>query len=86
MRKLQYNGKIIKVEGKTMKNRDKVLVAFLASLGLFSVVQATQYVSTLSGNQKQLLMRVTHVPNQNITVCDGGTIPAASSTRRPNNA
>lgn len=39
-----------------MKMNDKVLVAFLVSMGLFSSVQARQYVSGLSVSQKAVLM------------------------------
>lgn len=38
-----------------MKNNDKVLVAFLVTLGLFSTVQATQYVNSLSSQDKAVL-------------------------------
>lgn len=39
-----------------MKLNDKVLTAFLVSLGLFSAIQATQYVSSLSAKDKQALL------------------------------
>lgn len=39
-----------------MKINDKVLVAFLVSMGLFSSVQARQYVSGLSAGEKAVLM------------------------------
>lgn len=38
-----------------MKNKDKIIAAFLVSLGLFSTAQATQYVSSLSVQDKQVL-------------------------------
>ncbi|HCC47880.1 MAG TPA: hypothetical protein DEQ38_07170 [Elusimicrobia bacterium] len=40
-----------------MKINDKVLVAFLVSMGLFSSVQARQYVSALSAGEKAVLMQ-----------------------------
>lgn len=38
-----------------MHKNDKIIVAFLVSLGLFSTGQATQYVSGLSAKDKQIL-------------------------------
>lgn len=38
-----------------MKNKDKVLAAFLVSLGLFSTIQANMYVGSLSEVEKQTL-------------------------------
>lgn len=36
-----------------MKNKDKVLVAFLIAVGLFSTAQAIRYVGSLSDKQKK---------------------------------
>lgn len=36
-----------------MKKKDKVVVAFLIALGLFSTAQAIRYVSSLSDEQKK---------------------------------
>lgn len=44
-----------------MKTNDKVLAAFLVSMGLFSGVQAVQYVSSLSAKEKQDMMPVTNM-------------------------
>lgn len=41
-----------------MANNDKVIAAFLVSLGLFSTTQATQYISALSAQDKQVLFSV----------------------------
>lgn len=35
-----------------MTNRDKIVIAFLVSLGMFSASQASAYVSSLSSSQK----------------------------------
>ena len=35
-----------------MKTKDKAVVAFLVSMGIFSTVQAMQYVRTLSVGEK----------------------------------
>lgn len=47
-----------------MKNKDKVLVAFLVSAGLFSAFQAKQYVSDLSDQQKNDLVSVEKMSGQ----------------------
>lgn len=39
-----------------MKSRDKILVAFLISMGLFSASQAVQYVRSMPEKQKNALM------------------------------
>ncbi|OGS07107.1 MAG: hypothetical protein A2270_03840 [Elusimicrobia bacterium RIFOXYA12_FULL_51_18] len=41
-----------------MKYNDKIVVAFLVSLGMFSVAQAGQYISTLSSKQKKELVEI----------------------------
>ncbi len=38
-----------------MANKDKIIAAFLVSLGLFSTTQATQYISALSVKDKAIL-------------------------------
>lgn len=35
-----------------MNKRDKIVIAFLVSLGMFSASQASAYVSSLSSSQK----------------------------------
>lgn len=47
-----------------MTNKDKVLVAFLVSAGLFSVFQAKQYISGLSDQQKNALVSVKKISGQ----------------------
>lgn len=44
-----------------MKNNDKILIAFLVSVGLFSFCQAKQYVSNLSNIEKKALIPATKV-------------------------
>lgn len=39
-----------------MNNKDKVLAAFLVSMGLFTSLQAKVYVSSLSDSDKAVLM------------------------------
>lgn len=45
-----------------MKMNDKVLAAFLVSMGLFSSIQAMQYVATLSAGERDQLMTVASAP------------------------
>jgi len=51
-----------------MTNKDKVIVAFLVSAGLFSLTQAKQYVHNLSDTEKQTLKSVTKNPLQKALV------------------
>jgi len=39
-----------------MAKKDKVLVAFLVSMGMFSSAQAAQYVNNLSAKDKSVLL------------------------------
>lgn len=39
-----------------MTNKDKVIAAFLVSLGVFSIAQATIYVKSLSGKERTVLV------------------------------
>lgn len=39
-----------------MTNKDKIIAAFLVSLGALSVSQATQYVSAISQGEKTVLI------------------------------
>lgn len=54
-----------------MTNKDKVIAAFLVSLGLFSVANATKYVISLSGSEKESILSVAATSNGNIIVCTG---------------
>ena len=54
-----------------MTNTDKILAAFLVSLGLFSAANATKYVLSLSGAEKTSLFSVAKTSNDNIIVCEG---------------
>ncbi len=63
-----------------MTNKEKVLITFLVSVGVFSLVEAGQYVRTLSDSQKQALMTVVNTPN--LVVCEGGTLPSTNNNNR----
>ena len=52
-----------------MKMNDKVIIAFLVSMGLFSAGQTTQYVETLSKKEKVSLVML-NKNSDNITVAD----------------
>lgn len=51
-----------------MKINDKVLVAFLVSMGLFSTVQAREYVSGLSAGDKAVLMAAQNSGGETVPV------------------
>jgi len=57
-----------------MTKTDKIIAAFLVSMGLFSVAQATQYVGALSDNEKATLVDV-----QQLSVGMDTSLPAACS-------
>ncbi len=54
-----------------MKNRDKIIAAFLVSVGFFSAVQAAQYVGTLSAKDKAALGSVAKASSGSVSVCEG---------------
>jgi hypothetical protein len=58
-----------------MKVNDKVIVAFLVSLGIFSTTQAMQYVRTLSMKNKKELISIAKLKNKNIVLCENVNTP-----------
>ena len=54
-----------------MKASDKILVAFLVSMGMFTGIQAKQYVCSISSKTKKQLMSVYKVSGDRIAVCVG---------------
>lgn len=54
-----------------MTNKDKVIAAFLVSVGILSVAQATKYVATLSHKEKASLISVSANKNTQIYLCSG---------------
>lgn len=54
-----------------MTNKDKVIAAFLVSVGVFSAAQATKYVATLSQNEKASLISVSANKDNQIFLCSG---------------
>jgi hypothetical protein len=53
-----------------MKINDKVIVAFLVSAGVFSVVQAAQYVGSLSAKERASLFSVAKASDNNVVICE----------------
>ena len=57
-----------------MKTNDKIIVAFLVSVGVLSASQAGQYVSSLSTKGKNTIFSVAKNANsKNILLCGGVT-------------
>ncbi len=54
-----------------MTNKDKVIAAFLVSVGVFSAVQAAKYVSSLSLDKKNALVSVAQSSDGKILLCSG---------------
>jgi len=61
------------VKGNKMTNKDKMITAFLVSVGVFSAVQAMQYVGTLSSKDKRALSYVANGSKANVLLCDSVT-------------
>ena len=58
-----------------MKINDKVLAAFLVSAGLFSGIQAVQYVASLSAGEKKAMMPIVNLASSDVIAPDGSTVP-----------
>lgn len=54
-----------------MTNKEKIVVAFLVSAGVFSASQAAQYVSTLSNVNKKALATVARKADGKMLLCSG---------------
>lgn len=54
-----------------MTNKDKVIAAFLVSLGIFSISQAGLYVTGLSAKEKNTLVAVATDSNEGLTGTEG---------------
>jgi 1-deoxy-D-xylulose 5-phosphate reductoisomerase len=64
-----------------MTNKDKVIAAFLVSVGLFSTAVATKYVSSLSPAQKQSLMPAAAALKNIILLANTNTTPIEKTVR-----
>jgi len=56
-----------------MTNKDKVIAAFLVSVGIFSSAQAVRYVKTLETNEKNSMISVAKLSNSGIVLCEDAT-------------
>lgn len=56
-----------------MTNKDKVIAAFLVSVGIFSSAQAVRYVKTLETNEKSSMFSVAKLSNSGIVLCEDNT-------------
>ena len=65
-----------------MKINDKVLVAFLVAAGMFSLLQAGQYVKTLSAKEKRALLSVQKVVPQIKMVCESPDIQFTGNNKK----
>jgi hypothetical protein len=65
-----------------MENKDKVLAAFLVSVGIFSAAQAVQYVGTLSKKEKASLFSVSSNKSHQIYLCSGTEEYAQNGTQK----
>ncbi|HBB66319.1 MAG TPA: hypothetical protein DCZ93_03250 [Elusimicrobia bacterium] len=63
-----------------MKNSDKILAAFLVSMGLFSSLQAGTYVGSLSSGDKDSLMSVAMSAGDNVAGTEGVRDPAETGS------
>jgi len=52
-----------------MKINDKVIVAFLVSVGIYSSMQARQYVGSLSVSEKKSLYSVANMSKEGALIC-----------------
>jgi hypothetical protein len=56
-----------------MTNKDKMIAAFLVSVGVFSATQAAQYVGSLSSKEKCALVSVVKGSKANVLLCNSVT-------------
>ena len=64
-----------------MKKRDKIIAAFLASMGIFSAAQAVQYVNTLDGKVKDEMFSVAKASDASVFLCTTSTFPQDLETK-----
>lgn len=58
-----------------MHKSEKIIVAFLVSLGIFSSGVATQYVKSLTPDQKMVLLQATDDSQSTVPVDNTNTLP-----------
>ncbi|MEW5951163.1 MAG: hypothetical protein AB1637_04660 [Elusimicrobiota bacterium] len=58
-----------------MTKKDKAIIAFMVSVGLFSLSQARQYVKQLSAKEKNKIFSVAKMKDKNIVLCESVNTP-----------
>lgn len=66
-----------------MANKDKIIAAFLASVGIFTSAQALTYVKSLSENEKNSLLPAAQVTDSNVFLCSGSAVNEAVVETEP---
>ncbi len=65
-----------------MTNKDKVIAAFLVSVGIFSATQAVQYIQTLSIGERAKLFSVAKISDTGVLVCESPVFDSAGDTKK----
>ena len=63
-----------------MKNKDKIVVAFLVSMGFFTAKYAGDYVKSLSDGQKASIFTLAMENRGYLTVCEGSPVSGVTHT------
>lgn len=63
-----------------MTNKEKVISAFLVSMGIFSVTQAVNYISSLSAEEKEVVFSAAQMKDSNVFLCTTSTFPQDMET------
>lgn len=64
-----------------MKNKEKVVAAFLVSMGLFSAKCAVEYVGSISSHEKTELFMLSKTTGKNILLAGGGGTTVDTQTQ-----
>lgn len=69
-----------------MTKKDKAIIAFMVSVGLFSASQAKQYVKQLNTKEKNKIFSVARLNDKNIVLCENSTFPIEVEVPKKNKA
>lgn len=64
-----------------MTNKDKIIATFLVSMGIFSAVQAVEYVVSLDGKEKEVMLSAASAKDSNVFLCSTSTFPQDVETK-----
>lgn len=64
-----------------MTNKEKIVAAFLVSMGLFSAKYAVEYVGSLSSHEKTELFMLSKTSGKNILLASGSPSPTDTSVQ-----